>query len=143
MNRLLLSLVALAAMFTFNGCSRDEKTALEEFKKDFASFKAFAQEKKKATKMDDIPAAMKEMVAKAKAIKTDGLPADLKDPWTSAVNGMEKITALFNDMPKDGKPDPAKAEEGKKAMEQMDADQKKLAEAGKKYGIEGLDKLGD
>jgi len=120
--------------------SRDEKTALEEFKKDFASFEAFAQEKKKATKMDEIPAAMKEMVAKLKAIKTDGLPADLKEPWLSAVKCTEKMTVLFHEMPAGGKLDAAKVHE---IMTQMDTDQKKLAEAGEKYDIEGLGKLGD
>jgi hypothetical protein len=147
MNRLLLTVMALTAMLFVNACSRNEKTALEEFKKDVASIKAFAAEKKSAIKGNDEAAgkaAMKEMMAKIKGIKTDGLPADLKDPWTAQVGNMETFVEAMTA----GEPtDAAKKAEMEKKMAalfpKMEADTKKLDEAGKKYGIEGLDKLGD
>jgi hypothetical protein len=142
MKRTLLALLVLISLLVPRGLARDEKEALDEFKKDFAAFKTFAEEKKKSTTGTDeaaVKVAMNEMLAKIKAIKTDGLPADLKDPWVSSVANIEKIVAIITAADKDPSV-LAKMEEVSKKMEE---DQKKLADASKKYGIEGLDKLGD
>ena len=154
MNRLLLTTIALAATLCFNGCSRSEKDALEEFKKDSVSLKTWAEEQEKGFKGDPMAPLkmMKELVAKMKAVKTDGLPADLKDSWNTVVDDMEKMAAATADVPSDLTKiaaDPALAKKMQdmqaKMMElgpKIDADGKKMGEVAKKYGIEGMDKLG-
>jgi hypothetical protein len=154
MNRLLLTTLAFTATLCFNGCSRSEKDAVEEFKKDTTSLKTWADEQEKGFKADPMAPIkmMKEMVSKMKAVRTDGLPADLKDPWTTIVDDMSKMATITADMPTDLTKigaDPAMMQKmqdiQKKMMEvgpKLEADGKKMAEAAKKYGIEGMDKIG-
>ncbi len=150
MKRLLLTLIAVAATLTFNGCSRDEKTAIEEFKKDVTEFSKWSDEKQKAlTDPAQAMASFGELAAKLKAIKTDGLPADLKDPWNGMLGSLDKMAAL---MPKDAAAaqkmmsDPNSAKDFMPKMMAIEAEVKpnveKLQAAGKKYGIDNLDKVG-
>ncbi len=148
MKRLLLTLIAVSTMLSFSGCGRDEKTAIEEFKKDVTATKTWMDAKKASADVDPI-AGVKEMATKLKAIKTDGLPADLKDPWNTLVGGVDKMVALMGSMPKDPA-EMAKNPDGMKdfmtKMSAIEAEVKpateKLAAAGKKYGIDGIEGFG-
>jgi hypothetical protein len=153
MKRILLTLAAIATTLNFSGCSRDEKTALEEFKKDTLEIKTWSDDQEKKAKGDPMASMtmMKDLVAKMKSIKTDGLPADLKEAWTTALADFDQVALVTADIPKDLtkiSADPALAQKmgevQKKMMElapKLMADSKKLEEAAKKYGIEGLNKL--
>jgi hypothetical protein len=146
------TLVALVWAFSATGCDRNEKTALEEFKKDVAALKAWSDEKEKSFAGNPMAAlaAVGEMTTKCKAIKTDGLPADLKEAWAKNLVAMEKMAALMGEMP-------ANPEEAQKKMAdpafQKDFGVKMLAiqqevmsastkmdELSKKYGFESLGK---
>jgi len=154
MTRLLLTLLTLTALLGARSFARDEKTAVEEFKKDVAAMKAWADEREKTFAGNPLAPlqAIGEMVDKSKAINTEGLPADLKDAWTTVLGSFSKVATLAATLPKD----PAEVQkklsepEAQKAfMTQMADIQKemvpnmaKLKEVALKYGVDSLGKLG-
>ncbi len=150
----LLTFLAAAALLAAPTFARDEKTAIEEFKKDVASLKAWADEKEKSFEGDPLAPlrAIGEMVEKFKAVNTEGLPADLKEPWVAAAAVFGKVATMAAQIPKDQAEAAKKLEDPafqKEFMGQMMDLQKemlptveKLKAAAKKYGIEGLDKIG-
>jgi hypothetical protein len=150
--RWLFTLFALVFAFSATGCGRDEKTALEEFKKDVAALKAWSDEKEKTFAGNPMGplAALGEMTAKCKTIKTDGLPADLKDAWTKNLAALEKMAAVMKDVP-------ANPEEAQKKMadpafqkdfgarmlpiqQEVMSASAKMDEMAKKYGFESFAK---
>ncbi len=149
MKKLLFALFALFATSTF----ADEKAAIEGFKKEVTDFKTWSDEKEKSFKSPaDGLAAFGEMGAKIKAIKTEGLPADLKEPWDAMLVSLAQMVALLEKFPKDAAEIEKKfadqdfmKEFGAKAdaiQEALKPNIEKLKEAGKKYGIEGLENFG-
>jgi len=137
--------------------TRDEKTALEEFKKDVARLKTRSEEQEQVRAkagQSDPDAEQKELhelVGMLKAIKTSGLPADLKSTWQAIVRDVGELGTIMAVMSADlpnGANDPLLAEnmadvqkKFEDLMNRLDADGKKVAAAAKKYGIEGLDKV--
>jgi hypothetical protein len=133
--------------------------ALDAFKKDMEALEAYTKEQEAAAKTNPMAgiAMIRNIVAKLKAVKTEGLPADLKAGYGEFVAVIAKMGDLFA-----GWPDKAedmqtfivkKMGEDPKFMEvfgekmaglekEMQPAIAKLSELGKKYGFEGLDKLG-
>ena len=153
MKRLLLTLLALTSFLSSAVLARDEKTALEEFKKDITTLNTWHDEREKEFKGPlDAVNALGEMSTKLKAINTDGLPADVKDPWIGLLAGLDKVLALTAELPKDAEAltkkfqDPAFMQAFGTKMEAIEKEVKphaeKLQAAGKKYGIEGIEKIG-
>lgn len=154
MKKLLIALLVATSLLLSRSFARDEKTALEEFKKDVAAMKTWADEKEKTFGTDPLAKlhAIGEMVEKIKGINTDGLPADLKDAWTAVLGNFTQVATLAATLPND----PAEVQkkladpETQKAFgTQMMTIQKdmvpnmaKLKAAADKYGIEGLGKIG-
>jgi hypothetical protein len=150
--RLALTLFAIIFAFCTTGCGRDEKTALEEFKKDMTALQAWSKEKEKSFAGNPLGplAAMGELTIKSKAIKTDGLPADLKEAWKQNLAAMDKMSAAMGQLPANPEEaqkkmaDPAFQKDfgAKMAAVQPDvmAASTKMDEMAKKYGFESLGK---
>jgi hypothetical protein len=154
MKRLVLTLLTLAFIFPATSFARDEKTALEEFKKDIAALKAWSKEREQAFAENPLGpmAGMAEMTAKFKAVNTEGLPADLKEGWASNLAALEKMAAVVAQMPADPEevkkkmadPEFQKDFGGKMRViqQEMAPASKKMQELAQKYGFESLGKKG-
>ncbi len=133
-----LIVIATAATLAFSSCQKNEKAAVEDFKKDLTAVKAGPKAK------------VGEMVAKLKAINTDDLPADLKTAWAEMLVGLDKMSATMAEVSKNPKDlvksiqDPNAGAALKAKLQEMSshlASFKKLEEVAKKYGIDGIDKI--
>lgn len=128
--------------------------ALAPFKTEMAGLLTWLEEQQTTARTKPDPAAANAMVGdflnRAKALKTEQLPTDLKEAWTGFLSVMNEVDALFKTLPK---PTPGNPQALSSAMNniqpQLLALQNKikplvtkLAETGKKIGIEGLEKLG-
>jgi hypothetical protein len=163
----ILTIASLAAAFALTGCGEkktetsgatapegaksaapavvDEKTAIENFKKEATEIGKFAEAKMKEAQGGNPMAAMTsmgEVFAKLKAIKTDGMPADFKAAWADLNVAFTDMGELFKSLPKADKP-----EDGMKAMMELmprmqaiqaklEPAQKKVEELAKKYGFD-------
>lgn len=134
-----LALIILAAAaFSLSSCSKNEKTAVEDFKKDL---NAITVEPK---------ARIGDVLGRLKAIDTKDLPPDLKDAWAGMLVGVEKMSASLATVSKDPKAllksfqDPKAGEALQAKLQELGpsiAAFKKLQEVAKKYGIEGVEKI--
>jgi hypothetical protein len=97
-------------------------------------------------------ALMKEMVAKLKSMKSDDLPSDLKDAWSDFVEKIGKMEALVAEMGANPAEMMKKATSDPKFMQTFGERMKaiegevrpaatRLAEVGKKYGLEKIGSL--
>lgn len=154
-----LTLIAAAATLFFSGCQKSEKAAIEEFKAEVTALKTWSDSKDKEVAANPTASMtlISEMSAKMKAIKTSDLPADLKEAWNGMLSGVDKMTVTMAELPKDPaqmqefmtkkmQENPKFAVEFQAKMEaigkEMEGHTNKMKEVAKKYGIEGLDKLG-
>jgi hypothetical protein len=131
MKRIALTLTIAASLFAFTGCT-NEKAALETFKTETAALDTWAKAQNKG------PEFTTQLTAKMKAIKTDGLPADLKEAWTSAVDGVEKMNAVAAEISKN----PEAIGKMLALAGEMEPRAAKLKEVANKHGITTLDEFG-
>ena len=155
--RIVLTTLTAALTLAFSGCSKseaDEKAAVESFKQEAKGLEAWMEEKKKGLATNPMAglAMMKELVAKLKAMKSEDLPEDLKAAWGDFVTKISKMEGLLAEIGTDPTALIKKAQEDPKFMqtfgEKMQALEaevrpaaQKLAEVGKKYGIEKIGEL--
>lgn len=155
--RIVLAVLALALAPALP-LRADASARLEKFKKELATFNAFSKEQEcKAAENPMAGIAMiRNLVERLKDVKTEGLPEDLKSGFEQFVGTLSKMGDILKDWPEkveDIEPYIQKrlAEDPKfmQAMEdriaaldkEMQPAIQKLEELGKKYALEGLDKL--
>lgn len=161
MKTIRLIIVALAVALTSllpAPLHAQDAAALDAFKKEMVAIEAYTKEQEATLKDNPMAgiAMIRNIVGKLKAVKTDGLPADLKAGYGDFVTVMVKMGDIFKGWP--DKPEQMvefiqkKAAEDPKFMEsfgekmaalekEVEPAIKKLDELGKKYGLEGLNKL--
>ncbi len=131
---------------------------LEGFKKELTAFNAFTKQQEGKTAENPMAgiAMIRNLVDRLKTVKTDGLPEDLKAGFSEFVATISKMSELLKDWPEkveDIEPyvkkrlaeDPKFMETMEDKIAALDKEMQpaiqKLEELGKKYGLEGLDKI--
>jgi hypothetical protein len=161
MKTIRLIIMALAVAFTSLQPARiqaQDAAAMEAFKKEMLAIEAYTKEQEAALKDNPMAgiAMIRNIVGKLKAVKTDGLPADLKAGYGEFVAVIAKMGDMFKGWPdkpeqmvefiqKKATEDPKFMESFGEKMAALEGEMKpaiqKLDELGKKYGLEGLNKL--
>jgi hypothetical protein len=156
--RILSASFAAVLALTFSSCGKseaDQKAAIENFKKEAEGLDTWMNEKQKEMASNPLGGltVMKELIAKMKNIKSDDLPADLKDAWTDFLAKLSKMDALFAELGSDPADVMKRAVSDPQVMQNFATKAKaleaeitpaaqKLAEVGKKYGLEKIGQLG-
>lgn len=139
-------------------CPLRADEALDTFKKEMEGVEAYVKEQEAALQGNPMAgiAMIRNIIAKVRLVKTDGLPADLKAAYGDFVKVLAKMGDLFVGWPekademqafivKKATEDPKFMESFGGKMEELEKEMgpvtAKLDELGKKYGLEGLNKL--
>ena len=131
----------------------EANAALAEFKASTNALVEWLDERSNPSAKNPPPAPaamMAEFMGKAKAIETAGLPADLAQAWSDFIGQMTEVDALFGLLPAPNPADPkaqmaAMSDIQPKLMalaEKVRPLVKILADAGRRHGIENLERLG-
>jgi hypothetical protein len=158
MKTIQLILLALAVAFTPLHLHAQDAAAMEAFKKEMLAIEAYTKEQEAGAKENPLAgvAMIRNIVGKLKAVKTEGLPADLKAGFAEFVTVIAKMGDMFAGWPdkaeemqtfitKKMTDDPQYMEKFGEKMAALEKEMQpaiqKLDELGKKYGLEGLNKL--